>query len=216
MTFSDRVRGRADGVPGAHQGGSAAAARRQRGQHDDQLRPRGRGVSSSWNTDMQALNNAAPTRLNIGNQVTRGLGAGADRARSQAALEDHQRTRSSSRARTWSSSPRAWAAAPAPARPPSSRSSLAKEGALTVGVVTKPFSSRVASARAAPSTASAQLAEHVDTLITIPNQKLLMLGGDDPPSSTAFRKADEVLYQAVKGISDHHAERASSTSTSPT
>ena len=46
------------------------------------------------------------------------------------------------------------------------------------------------------------LAEQVDTLITIPNQKLLLLGDDDLTFIDAFRKADEVLYQAVKGISD--------------
>ena len=46
------------------------------------------------------------------------------------------------------------------------------------------------------------LTEHVDTLITIPNQKLLLLGDDDLTFIDAFRKADEVLYQAVKGISD--------------
>src|SRR4029079_3075517 len=48
----------------------------------------------------------------------------------------------------------------------------------------------------------AMLAEHVDTLITIPNQKLLSLGDEDLSFVEAFRKADEVLYQAIKGISD--------------
>ena len=48
----------------------------------------------------------------------------------------------------------------------------------------------------------AQLTENVDTLITIPNQKLLMLGEEDLSFIDAFRKADEVLFQAVKGISD--------------
>src|SRR5207249_3780876 len=48
----------------------------------------------------------------------------------------------------------------------------------------------------------AMLAEHVDTLITIPNQKLLTLGDEDMSFVEAFRKADEVLYQAIKGISD--------------
>jgi cell division protein FtsZ len=77
-----------------------------------------------------------------------------------------------------------------------------EEGALTVGVVTKPFlfEGRQRSRRA--ELGLAQLGEHVDTLITIPNQKLLMLGEDDLSFIDAFRKADEVLYQAVKGISD--------------
>jgi len=77
-----------------------------------------------------------------------------------------------------------------------------EEGALTVGVVTKPFlfEGRQRSRRA--ELGLAQLTEHVDTLITIPNQKLLMLGEDDLSFIDAFRKADEVLFQAVKGISD--------------
>ena len=77
-----------------------------------------------------------------------------------------------------------------------------EEGALTVGVVTKPFlfEGRQRSRRA--ELGLAQLTEHVDTLITIPNQKLLMLGEEDLSFIDAFRKADEVLFQAVKGISD--------------
>jgi cell division protein FtsZ len=77
-----------------------------------------------------------------------------------------------------------------------------EEGALTVGVVTKPFlfEGRQRSRRA--EIGLAQLTEQVDTLITIPNQKLLLLGDDDLTFIDACRKADEVLYQAVKGISD--------------
>jgi cell division protein FtsZ len=77
-----------------------------------------------------------------------------------------------------------------------------EEGALTVGVVTKPFlfEGRQRSRRA--EIGLAQLAEQVDTLITIPNQKLLLLGDEDLSFIDAFRKADEVLFQAVKGISD--------------
>src|SRR5580658_9287352 len=77
-----------------------------------------------------------------------------------------------------------------------------EEGALTVGVVTKPFlfEGRQRSRRA--EIGLEQLAEQVDTLITIPNQKLLLLGDEDLSFIDAFRKADEVLFQAVKGISD--------------
>jgi len=80
---------------------------------------------------------------------------------------------------------------------------LAKEeGALTVGVVTKPFLFEGRQRARRAEIGLAQLAEHVDTLITIPNQKLLSLGDEDLSFVEAFRKADEVLYQAVKGISD--------------
>ncbi len=80
---------------------------------------------------------------------------------------------------------------------------LAREaGALTVGVVTKPFvfEGRQRSRRAEAGLAA--LSEHVDTLITIPNEKLMMLADDDLTFVEAFRKADEVLFQAVRGISD--------------
>jgi cell division protein FtsZ len=77
-----------------------------------------------------------------------------------------------------------------------------EEGALTVGVVTKPFLFEGRQRARRAEIGLAQLSETVDTLITIPNQKLLMLGEDDLSFIDAFRKADEVLYQAVKGISD--------------
>jgi cell division protein FtsZ len=80
---------------------------------------------------------------------------------------------------------------------------LAREaGALTVGVVTKPFvfEGRQRSRRAQQGLS--MLSEHVDTLITIPNEKLMTLADDELTFVDAFRKADEVLYQAVKGISD--------------
>jgi cell division protein FtsZ len=77
-----------------------------------------------------------------------------------------------------------------------------EEGALTVGVVTKPFLFEGRQRARRAELGLAQLSEHVDTLITIPNQKLLLLGDDDLTFIDACRKADEVLYQAVKGISD--------------
>ena len=156
------------------------------------------------NTDMQALNNnAAPTRLNIGNQVTRGLGAGADPERGRkAALEDHQRIKELIAGADMVFITAGMGGGTGTGAAPVIAQLAREEGALTVGVVTKPFlfEGRQRSRRAEHGLA--QLAEHVDTLITIPNQKLLMLGEDDLSFVDAFRKADEVLYQAVKGISD--------------
>jgi cell division protein FtsZ len=77
-----------------------------------------------------------------------------------------------------------------------------EEGALTVGVVTKPFLFEGRQRARRAELGLAMLSEHVDTLITIPNQKLVLLGDDDLTFIDACRKADEVLYQAVKGISD--------------
>jgi cell division protein FtsZ len=77
-----------------------------------------------------------------------------------------------------------------------------EEGCLTVGVVTKPFFFEGKQRSRRADIGLAMLSEHVDTLITIPNQKLLTLGDEDLSFVEAFRKADEVLYQAIKGISD--------------
>jgi cell division protein FtsZ len=156
------------------------------------------------NTDAQALNcNAAPTRLNIGSAVTRGLGAGADPERGRkAALEDHQRIKELLQGADMVFVTAGMGGGTGTGAAPVIAQLAREEGALTVGVVTKPFlfEGRQRSRRA--ELGLAQLAETVDTLITIPNQKLLMLGEDDLSFIDAFRKADEVLFQAVKGISD--------------
>jgi cell division protein FtsZ len=156
------------------------------------------------NTDAQALNaNAAPTKLNIGNAVTRGLGAGADPERGRkAALEDHQRIKELISGADMVFVTAGMGGGTGTGAAPVIAQLAREEGALTVGVVTKPFlfEGRQRSRRA--ELGLAQLSEHVDTLITIPNQKLLMLGEDDLSFIDAFRKADEVLFQAVKGISD--------------
>ena len=156
------------------------------------------------NTDAQALNsNSAAEKIAIGQNVTRGLGAGADPERGRkAALEDVQRLKDIVAGADMvfvtagMGGGTGTGAAPVIAQ-------LAREaGALTVGVVTKPFGfeGRQRSRRAEAGLAA--LSEHVDTLITIPNEKLMTLGDDDLTFVEAFRKADEVLFQAVRGISD--------------
>ena len=156
------------------------------------------------NTDAQALNgNAAPTKLNIGGAVTRGLGAGADPERGRkAAMEDHQRIKELISGADMVFVCAGMGGGTGTGAAPVIAQLAREEGALTVGVVTKPFlfEGRQRSRRA--EIGLAQLTEHVDTLITIPNQKLLMLGEEDLSFIDAFRKADEVLFQAVKGISD--------------
>ena len=156
------------------------------------------------NTDAQALNsNAAPTKLNIGSTVTKGLGAGADPERGRkAALEDVQRIKELLSGADMVFVTAGMGGGTGTGAAPIIAQLAREEGALTVGVVTKPFlfEGRQRSRRA--EAGLAQLAEQVDTLITIPNQKLLLLGDDDLTFIEACRKADEVLYQAVKGISD--------------
>lgn len=155
------------------------------------------------NTDAQALSdNLASVKVPIGQSVTRGLGAGADPDKGRkAAMEDINRLKEALTGADMvfvtagMGGGTGTGAAPVVAE-------LARElGALTVGVVTKPFmfEGRMRARRAEQGLA--ELSAHVDTLITIPNQKLLTLD-TDLSFMDAFRKADEVLFQAVQGISD--------------
>ena len=80
---------------------------------------------------------------------------------------------------------------------------IAKEcGALTVAVVTRPFSFEGNRRRKQADTGIENLRQCVDTLITIPNQRLLAITNEKTSVREAFEKADRVLYQAVKGVSD--------------
>src|SRR5580704_1262986 len=156
------------------------------------------------NTDAQALNaNAAPTKLNIGANVTKGLGAGADPERGRkAALEDVQRIKELISGADMVFVTAGMGGGTGTGAAPVIAQLAREEGALTVGVVTKPFLFEGRQRARRAELGLAQLAEQVDTLITIPNQKLLLLGDEDLSFIDAFRKADEVLFQAVKGISD--------------
>jgi cell division protein FtsZ len=156
------------------------------------------------NTDAQALNtNAAPTKLNIGGNITKGLGAGADPERGRkAALEDVQRIKELISGADMVFVTAGMGGGTGTGAAPVIAQLAREEGALTVGVVTKPFLFEGRQRARRAELGLAQLSEQVDTLITIPNQKLLLLGDDELSFVDAFRKADEVLFQAVKGISD--------------
>ncbi|MBI5535288.1 MAG: cell division protein FtsZ [Deltaproteobacteria bacterium] len=157
------------------------------------------------NTDAQALNaSAAPIKLPIGGSVTRGLGAGADPEKGRkAALEDVNRIKECIQGADMVFITAGMGGGTGTGAAPVIAQIAREEGALTVGVVTKPFAFEGKQRARRAEIGLQMLTEHVDTLITIPNQKLLTLGGDEDLSFIdAFRKADEVLYQAVKGISD--------------
>jgi cell division protein FtsZ len=156
------------------------------------------------NTDAQALNaNAAPTKLPIGSNITRGLGAGADPEKGRkAALEDVQRIKELIGGADMVFVTAGMGGGTGTGAAPIIAQIAREEGALTVGVVTKPFIFEGRQRARRAELGLAMLSEHVDTLITIPNQKLVLLGDDDLTFIDACRKADEVLYQAVKGISD--------------
>lgn len=156
------------------------------------------------NTDVQALNsNAAAEKVAIGSGITRGLGAGADPERGRkAALEDVTRLKELLSGADMVFVTAGMGGGTGTGAAPVIAQLAREEGALTVGVVTKPFQFEGRQRNRRADQGLAMLSEQVDTLITIPNQKLLGLADDDLTFVEAFRKADEVLYQAVRGISD--------------
>jgi cell division protein FtsZ len=156
------------------------------------------------NTDVQALNaSPVPNKLAIGGKLTNGLGAGSDpNVGRQAALEDTERIVEALEGANMVfvtaglGGGTGTGAAPVVA-------SLAKElGALTVAVVTKPFAFEGARRKKAAERGLAELAATVDTVITIPNDRLLQLAPKGTSFFQAFKMADDVLHQAVQGISD--------------
>jgi cell division protein FtsZ len=158
----------------------------------------------SANTDAQALRvNLAATKVQLGGPLTKGLGAGADpevgrRATLESEDELHEYLTGSDMVFVTAGmgGGTGTGGAPVVAR-------IAREmGALTVGVVTKPFLFEGKKRMRQADEGLRQLREHVDTLICIPNQRLLAAASRSQPLLEAFHKADEVLLQAVRGISD--------------
>jgi cell division protein FtsZ len=156
------------------------------------------------NTDAQALvNNAAPIKVQIGQQLTKGLGAGADpNIGRSAALEDTDKICEVLTGAdlvfvtTGLGGGTGTGAAPVIA-------SLANQmGALTVAVVTKPFRFEGRKRALQAESGLKELTDSVDTLITIPNERLLTTVDRGTSMSEAFATADDVLRQAIQGISD--------------
>jgi cell division protein FtsZ len=156
------------------------------------------------NTDLQALRtNAAPVKLQIGSKLTKGLGAGADpNVGRQAALEDTEKIIQALDGAdmifvtTGLGGGTGTGAAPVIA-------SLASElGALTVAVVTKPFKFEGKKRQIQAERGLEALRDSVDTIITIPNERLLTIIDRTTSLTDAFCTADDVLRQAIQGISD--------------
>src|SRR5215210_2759795 len=156
------------------------------------------------NTDCQALRlNAAPNKLQIGAKLTKGLGAGADpNVGRQAALEDTEKLIEALDGAdmvfvtTGLGGGTGTGAAPVIA-------SLASElGALTIAVVTKPFKFEGKKRQLQAERGLEELRDCVDTVITIPNERLLATIARTTSLTTAFTGADDVLRQAIQGISD--------------
>src|SRR5262245_47592779 len=156
------------------------------------------------NTDAQALlQSDAPHKLRIGDKITRGLGAGGDPSIGQrAAEEDADKIASALEGSdmvfitSGLGGGTGSGAAPVVAE-------IAKEaGALTIAVVTKPFAFEGAKRRLTAEKASEELKAKVDTLITIPNDRLKDVVQKNTSILDAFRVVDDVLRQGVQGISD--------------
>jgi cell division protein FtsZ len=158
----------------------------------------------SVNTDQQALDkNGAGTKLVLGMEITNGLGAGANpQVGREAALEDRDKLREMLKGTDMvfvtagMGGGTGTGAAPIVAQ-------VAKElGILTVAVVTKPFELEGSKRMKIAQEGIKELIEEVDSLITIPNQKLLEVLGEDCSMLEAFKQANDVLAGAVRGISD--------------
>lgn len=156
------------------------------------------------NTDAQALkNSSAKIHIQLGDELTKGLGAGANpKIGREAAEEDRERIKEILSGADMvfitagMGGGTGTGAAPVVAE-------IAKElGILTVAVVTKPFSFEGKQRALAAEEGIRNLAQHVDSLITIPNNKLLSVLGKNISLINAFKAANNVLLGAVKGISD--------------
>jgi cell division protein FtsZ len=156
------------------------------------------------NTDSQSLAaSLASVKIQLGSEITKGLGAGANpEVGKKAALEDYEKIGEVIEnsdmifVTAGMGGGTGTGAAPVIAK-------LAKElGALTVGVVTKPFFFEGKKRMRIANAGISVFEDNVDSLITIPNQRLLYLAGDNMSLVDTFMKADEVLLNAVRGISD--------------
>jgi len=158
----------------------------------------------SINTDAQALlMSKAPTRVRIGDKTTRGLGAGGNpeigkKAAEESAEELYEVLKGSDMIFVTAGlgGGTGTGAAPIVAQ-------IAKEvGALTIGVVTRPFTFEGNRRQQSSEAGIAKLKEHADTLIVIPNDRLLQIVDKRASLTEAFRVADDVLRQGIQGISE--------------
>ena len=156
------------------------------------------------NTDSQALiRSQAPVRIRIGDRVTRGLGAGGnpsvgEKAAEESAEEIMEALRGADMVFIAAGMGGGTGTGAAP-----KVAEIAREmGALTIGVVTRPFSFEGPRRRQTAEQGIAALREKVDTLISIPNDRLLTVADKRTPIGDAFRLADDVLRQGIQGISD--------------
>jgi cell division protein FtsZ len=156
------------------------------------------------NTDLQAMRTSlASTKIQIGGKLTKGLGAGANpEIGKQAALEDTDRILEALSGADMIFITTGMGGGTGTGAAPIIASLAAELGALTVAVVTKPFGFEGKRRRVQAEQGIRSLRDTVDTLITIPNERLLNFVERGTSLSEAFKIADDILRQAVQGISD--------------
>jgi cell division protein FtsZ len=156
------------------------------------------------NTDLQAMRTSlAPVKLQIGGKLTKGLGAGANpEVGKQAALEDTERILEALSGADMIFITTGMGGGTGTGAAPIIASLAAELGALTVAVVTKPFGFEGKRRRVQAEQGIRSLRDTVDTLITIPNERLLNFVERGTSLNDAFKIADDILRQAVQGISD--------------
>ena len=158
----------------------------------------------AMNTDAQALRNSkAPRKFQLGEQLTRGLGAGADpEVGREAALEDQDRLHELIAGADMVFIAAGMGGGTGTGAAPVLAQVCKEAGALTVAVCTRPFVFEARKRHRAAEEGIENLKSVVDTLITIPNARLVSLSTERTTVMEAFSMADEVLLQAVKGVSD--------------
>jgi len=156
------------------------------------------------NTDAQALAaNLAPLKLQLGANLTKGLGAGANpETGRKAALEDVEKIREALKGADMVFITAGLGGGTGTGGAPVIAEVAREVGALAVAIVTKPFHFEGKKRMKQAEEGLANLKMIADALITIPNQRLLSISGKNMTLLEAFKKADEILYHAAKGISD--------------
>jgi cell division protein FtsZ len=156
------------------------------------------------NTDTQALEaSPAATKIQLGSGLTRGLGAGANPdVGKKSALEEMERIQEALSGADMVFVTAGMGGGTGTGAAPIIAQIARDMGALTVGVVTRPFLFEGKRRMKNAEYGMSELAQAVDTIISIPNQKLLNFLDEDLSMLEAFRRADDVLVQAVRGISD--------------
>ena len=156
------------------------------------------------NTDAQALKHAkAPTQVRLGDKLTRGLGAGGDpevgrKAAEESADELYKVMQGADMVFVTAGMGGGTGTGAAPVV-----AQIAKEsGALTIGVVTRPFTFEGGRRLSSAEAGIGKFKEHADTLIAIPNDRLLQIADKRASLQDAFRLADDVLHQGIQGISE--------------